>query len=206
MTTTAKDLIQRAVARSTKNDPDKLASRKELVRALSDYLRTLYVEVAEVDDEYFGFEDDVTGASGVFAIPSNMIAVFLVKDADGEEVAIVPFRDVDTDIAPRVYQIGTNLYTVGETDDPADAAVLTLFGALLHPELDPTAAWDAADNTLDATWPERHNEVLIRELARLLAFKGGRPEEAVALAGERDEAKALLLAEARLRAQSRASR
>lgn len=206
MTTTAKDLIQRAFARSTKNDPDKLANRKELIRALSDYVRGLYIDVAEVDEEFFQTSSAVTGVSGVWALPSTMIQPFVVLDADGDEVAVVPFRDQDAEIAPRVYQRGRSLYTVGETDDPATAAVLTIYGSLKHPALDPDAAWDAAGNTLDSSWPEDHNEILVCELARYLAFKGGRPDEAKALEGEREAAKALLIGEATLRAKSRTER
>lgn len=206
MSTTAKDLIQRAFGKSTKNDPDKLALRKEMVRVLSDYIRALYVEVAEVDEEFFPTSGDVTGSAGVWALPAAMIAPFRVLDASDDEVAIVPFRDVDAEIAPRVYQLGQSLYTVGETGDPATSAVLTIHGSMMHPALDPDEAWDHADNTLDATWPERHNELLIRELARYLARKGGRPDEAAALGEEVAAAKDLLLAEAALRAKARTER
>lgn len=206
MTTTAKDLIQRAFGKRTANDPDRLASRPEMIRALSDYIRQLYVEVAELDEEFFPTSSDVTGVAGVWAIPSTIIAVFRVLDANGDEVSIVPFRDPDADVAPRVYQRGTNLYTVGETGDPATTAVLTLHGTLVHPELDQTALWDATANTLDASWPERHNELLVRELARYLAFKGGRAAEAESLGLERDAAKALLIGEAKVRAKVRLAR
>lgn len=206
MTTTAKDLIIRAVARRTANDPDKTAGRPELIRALSDYLRQIYVQVAEVDIEFFGTSSDVTGASGVWAIPSTMIAVFDVRDSDDEAVSVVPFRDKDADIPPRVYQLGSSLYTVGETDDPGASAVLTLYGAALHAALDPTAVWDDAANTLESSWPERHNDLLVAVLARYLAFKGGRPTDVQEHDGEVTAAKALLFAEAELRAKTRSAR
>lgn len=206
MSTTAKDLIQRAVARSTRNDPDKTASRKELIRALSDFIRPLYVAVAEVDEEFFPTESDVTGSSGVWALPSTMIAPFYVEDADGVEVSIVPLTDRDADIAPRVYQQGTSLYTVGETGDPAGSEVLTIIGSFLHSALDPDEAWDHADNTLSSTWPERHNDLLVSVLARYLAVKREDAAEIAELAEEVKAGKALLLAEAELRARARVMR
>lgn len=195
MTTTAKDLIQRAVARSNKNDFGRSITAKELIPVLSDYLRQLYVDVAAADPQFFAASSPVAGSAGAWTTPTDAIVVFRILDAEGDEVAIVPFKDPDSELQPRLYELGRSFYSVTGDTDPAAGATLTFHYAMVHPALNAAAAWDHADNTLHASWTERHNALLIAELARYMAVKGGRAEEAELFAEEVKRGRDLLMAE-----------
>lgn len=214
MSTTAKDVIQAAIGRRTANDPDVLASTKELIRFLDRKVKAVYVEVAGVQPLFFGASAAMTPDGTKWDRPSDAIVVPKLESSGdagngddavltaGDKVSIVPLQDSDADIAPRVYQLGSSFYSVGETGDPSASTngdELTAYYAKRHPDLDPDQDPDHANNTLDATWRDDHSDLLIAHMARYLAVKDGRGGDEIAeLEEEIEDRKAALLTEARL--------
>lgn len=185
MSTTAKDIIEAAYARRTANHPEKLATKSELISVLSRFLQRISADVAKVNPWYFSTQEDVTGSSGVWDRPASAVVVMHVENASGTEVSIVPFRQRDAEMAPRIYPLGRTFKTVGEASDPSGSDVLTFTFSERLDALDSTAQWDAAANTLADTWPEHHNDLLADHLAAYLAIKDGRADsELAALSGE----------------------
>lgn len=192
MATTAKDLIQPALAARTANDPGKLAGTSELIRRLSSRLRLLYAEANRTNPWYFATSLNVSPSASRWARPagSAVLRVYDTGSADPVDgrVYIVSLHDVEAELAPRIYPLGRDYYSVGRSGDPdASGDSLTFVMARLHAALDPTAAWDAAANTLEGAWPEHHNDLLITFLELYLARKDGRQADVAVLEPEYGE-------------------
>lgn len=206
MATTAADIISGAYARRTANDPGKLASDRELVSVLSRFLRRVYSDVAKVSPEFFAkISSAVAPASNKWPRPTDAVTIFKVElEATGVEVHRTPFLDKQAEVPPAIYELGRSFYSVGRAADvangiPADpnsaTESLKFYYSMMHPALSPATAPSAL--TLDASWPEHHNELLVLYLARYLAMKDGRnADEVTTLTVEIDDSHALLLEEA----------
>lgn len=196
MSTTARDLITAAYAHRTANDPDKLAKTAELIRVLERKLLAVYAHVHEINPWFFSKSAAVVGVSSTWARPTDASRVLWIHsgaDPVAGRVNIVPFRNVEADLAPRLYQLGRTFYPTGHASDPTGTASLTFVYAFQHPALDSTLAWDHATNTLDDSWPEHYNDLLVLPIAKYLAQKDGRsPTEIGLLEEERKELLALL--------------
>lgn len=213
MATTCKLIIESAWARRTANDPDKLATGKELVRVIDRKLKQVYAKVGKVSRRFFATTSNVTPDGTKWVRPSDAIAVLWVESGgaagtgadrkitpNGTRVYITPFSNRDAEVSPRIYPLGRNYLTEGGASNPSASAngdVLTFTYAKRHPDLAPDSATDASANTLDSTWPEHYNDILIAHVARYLAIKDGRPAtELTPLDIEIKELEDLLLAEA----------
>jgi hypothetical protein len=173
--TTAEQLIEKAWSRSAFNDPDDDASPAELISVLDRVLKGVYSLAAGINRWYFAEETTVAPASSKWAIPTDATVVHLIQTTARVRVHEVPRLDTAAARAPRVYRLGRAYYTVGGVGDPSSTAdSLILTHSVQHPNLDPAAAASAAVNTLDASWPEHFNGLLIAELARFLAAKDER--------------------------------
>ena len=184
MATTCKDIIEAAYARSSFNDPDKLATNAELIGVIDRRMKQLYSIVADHNPLYFGATQTVVGSSGTWARPADAELVFRIETQAGEEVHIVPFEDRSAEMPPRVYEFGQKYYSVGQSGDPQPTDQLKFYYSKRHPSLDPTKPPSDAANTLDATWPEQFNDLVVLHVAKYLATKDGRPEEVALLTQE----------------------
>lgn len=195
MTTTAKDLITAAYAHRTANDPDKLATKGELVSVLSRKLRAIYARAHEANPYFFSKTAEVVGVGGTWDRPEDAARVLWIysgADPVAGRVRIVPFRDIEAELPPRLYQLGLTFHPTGHDADPSGTDPLTFVYAFTHPDLDPVQLWDTEANTLDESWPEHYNDILVLRIAKYLAAKDGRaPTELAALEAEHTELLAL---------------
>lgn len=188
MTTTAKKLIEAAYARSSANDPDKLATDSELIAVIDRRLKHIYSFAARRNPFYFGETASVVGDGTKWPRPTNAELIFKVEadgaagtGADrkimtvGAEVHIVPFEDREAEHAPRVYQLGRAYYSVSLAATDPSASVngdkIKFFSARRHASLDPALPSDDAANTLEADWPETFNDLLSLHIAKYLNIK-----------------------------------
>lgn len=182
MSTTVQDLIDRALQRSSFNDSG-IATDAEFIRQVDmglkiAYQRAFTVQVeAGLEPNYYGKLGSMVGSAGVFTPPADAIAVYHIQEADGTEVRVVNQNDADAELAPRLYRRGVAFNTPGATDDPGATDTLTIWYAQTHPDLDDTLATTHATNTLDASWRESHNSLLVADLCAFLAQKDGRDVE-----------------------------
>ena len=134
---------------------------------------------------------DCTSAIGVayplttvgWARPANAESVWRIE-ADtgtvpttdtGTEVCVVPFDDKTAESGkPSVYEFGQQFYGAGNSLDPTSGTLQFFYSRR------PT---DPANlgATLDSSWLEQFNEILILEVAAYLALKDGRGDEYQAL-------------------------
>lgn len=203
MATTCKQIIEAAYARSTFNDPDKLATNAELVGVVDRRLKQLYSVVARENPLYFGKRSAATVASQrsgetVFswARPSDAELIFRLEAGApgtagvltaGKEIHIVPFEDQAAEMSPKVYEFGQRYYSPDGSGDPEPSATgdtVVFFYSKRHPDLDSSVATDHASNTLDGSWPEQFNDLVVLHVARYLATKDQRGEEVQVLMTE----------------------
>jgi hypothetical protein len=189
MSTTAKQIIEAAYSRSTFNDPDKLATNAELIGVIDRRLKQLYSIAARANPTYFGKSADVVGVASAYARPTDAELVMRIEGSvgtvtDGTEVSIVPFEDRNAEMAPVVYLFGSNYISPGGSGNPAATDTLTFSYSKRHPNLDTTLASDHSTNTLDSSWPEQFNDLLVLHVAKYLAAKDNRTTEISVLAAE----------------------
>lgn len=201
MATTCKDLIDAAYARSTFNDPDKLATDAELIGVIDRRHKQLYSMAAEYNPVYFGKSENVQASSSAWTWPDQAELIFRVEvgttannQTSGTLVRVVPIEDQEADIKPSVYQMGRSYYTTDSTElDPTASTGddLLFYYSKRAYDLDDTIAPDAntgntvtsetdQGNIIDSTWPEQFNDLIVLHIAKYLSIKDGRAGEEIA--------------------------
>jgi hypothetical protein len=189
MATTARDIINAAYSRSTFNDPDKLATESELIGVIDRRMKQLYSIVARHNPLYFGasLAQPYSAPAGGWPRPADAELVVRISNPGGGEVHIVPFDDREAEMAPRVYQFGQVYRSVGATGDPANSGSLTFFYSKRHKDLVSSESATTTNNTLEASWPEQFNDLIVLHVARYLSTKDQRVEEVQVLMAEAAE-------------------
>jgi len=167
MPTSVQQLIEAAYARSSANDPGKLAEDLELIGFTNRLYQAMYAAMAAASPEQFLTRVSVTLAGGVGGLPDETIDVRRVQSASGLRVNISPIEELDRlwQFAPVVFQEGNNLVSRGGVGDPGPADVLTAWVVAPPPTLD-----DLAD-LLDLKFATRFVELLVLEIAIYLDTK-----------------------------------
>jgi hypothetical protein len=186
VTTTPEDLIEAAYAKSLKNNPGQIATEStELLQLVIRMLRKFYAISARVNPTYFASSSQVAapGSGLPWARPEGAESIFRIENPSAAEVVVVPFDDRTAEEGkPAVYRMGKNFYEAGNTPDPDPASDALTFWYTKRPT-DPANL----TATIDATWEEQFNELVILEIAAYLSNKDGRAEELGQLAAERDD-------------------
>ncbi|UCC92569.1 MAG: hypothetical protein JSW25_07845 [Thermoplasmata archaeon] len=186
VTTTPQDIFESAYAKSTKNNPGAIATdATELLNLVNRIIRKMYVVAARVNPGYFGVITQVSapGTGLPWARPEGAESVFRIETVGGAEVVVVPYDDrVAEENTPAVYRIGKNYYAAGNASDPDPSTDALNFWTSKRPT-------DAAltTSTIDSTWEEQFNELLILEVALYLAKKDGRGDEVALFEADRQE-------------------
>lgn len=166
--TTASDLIQAGYARSTANDPGKLATDLELLGRLNRSYQGLYALAARQRPDSFTTVALVTlDALASFVLPTDYIDVLPITNAAGKRVHLIPARETMRlyHVAPCLYQKGNTIVSRGNAGDPVTGDVLTV------PQLASAAPLVALSTAVDAKFPTRHHECLVNDLALYLDAK-----------------------------------
>jgi len=169
MTTTAQMILEAAYARSTANDPGKLATDNELLGRLTRSYQGLWALAARQRPDEFATIQAIQflGATVAFVLPTDLIEVRRLQNAGGATVHLIPAAEITRlwHIPPCVYRTGGTLYSRGKTGDPVAGDILTawllLAGAVLN----------TLSSVLDPAFPTRHVEILINDLALYLDAK-----------------------------------
>jgi hypothetical protein len=186
MATTCRTLIEAAWNSSAANDPDTLATKSELIGVIDRRLKQLYIIAARYNPFFFGTTSSVTGDGTKWARPTDAELV-ITAYGDGTaggggdakltgtpEVSIVPFNDQDSELSPKIYQLGRDYYSAGSASDPSastDGDKIKFYYAKQPADLDPSLDWEHATNTLATDWPEQFNDLLVLHLAYYMALK-----------------------------------
>lgn len=185
VTTTPRDIIDAAYPRSKKNKPGLNAAESTELRLLvGRALRSIYTAAARVNRFFFADEQQVAYQAPGWARPENAESIIGIRKTTGAPVITVdPLdRNMEPDLAA-VYEIGQIFRAPGNPQDPTPADSLVFVFAKAA---DIPASLTA---TLDPTWVERFNDLLIDEVAIYLAMKdieNQRQAEATMLRQDRD--------------------
>lgn len=199
MATPVQFFIDAGYARSTANDPNLLALPGEIVAQVNLVVQELYVRAKEINPLYFLDSEDVDPDGAGWARPTLALNVLAVERvADEVPVHVVPFNDrFEAALPPRIYRVGATAYrSVGEALDPDPAVppagdTLRVWYATAHPAL------TAPASVLDASWPERHNDLIVLEVAKYLALKDKARGDLAGIEADLEKAYALFDADLR---------
>lgn len=206
MATLAQTILEGAWSLRTANDPDKLATKRELLLVLQNFLQWMSGWITRRNPEFLGtWSAEAFATLGVWSPPSSLSTVLAAKSgtggatkilAAGVRIYIVPRTDLQAEIAPAIYRDGVGYKTRGGTGDPVSDATgdkVSFLTAGRFASLDITKDPSDVSNTLDARWPEAYNTLPMLYLGKYLARKDGRDaNELGAIQGEIDSMLALL--------------
>lgn len=181
MATTMKQLIDAAHAISTFNDGSKTATVEELVAVVNRYMKTLYSFAATKNKYAFATTATVAGAAGAWAKPTDAELVIQAALEDGTEVSILPVEDKEAELPPSIYLLGASYYPCGRASDPdpaLDSIVFTYSARHTDLATEGLTRVQAEALLLDPSWPEQFNDLPVLHLARYMARKDGRYDEA----------------------------
>ncbi len=169
MSTTAQQIIESAIARSSANDSGKLTVDGEMIAHLNRKYQSIMARMAMLGGDNIVAKQSVTfaGAPASFTLPTDIIDIVRLETSTGGRTYLIPVRDKDRSwvIAPAVFRQGNTIVSRGANGDPAAGDTWTLFYK------DAPATISALNSTLDARFPVRFENALVVDLALYMAVK-----------------------------------
>lgn len=175
MATTIQQILSRATSFSSANGLQSLTNdNAEIINRVASDERQLFDLAAAMNSYYFATTAAVTSSSGSSARtittsaltpPVGRLLRFVL--ASGTEVNQVDLRDVDAELAPRYYVLGTTLV---EVDNDWSASSGTVSGTLTYVKR-PTVLSTTGALTQTVTLPDEFVDILELKLAYYLAHK-----------------------------------
>lgn len=166
---TAQEWIEAAYARSTANDPGKLAVDAELLGHLDRFYQRIYPLFAKARPDEAGTRGTwvMSGTPAAFTIPVETFAITSLHLASGGQVHLIPVHEKERrwHIAPAVMRVGAQLVSRAMTGDPVNGTSLSVV------YLDPPAPLVALNATVDTRFPTRHHQLCVDALALYLDTK-----------------------------------
>jgi hypothetical protein len=177
---TVLEVLAGAYAKSTKNQPDDLATVAGAhIAVVNHRVRALFALTARVNPFFYAVNSAVAMVGNRWARPAAAEAVFWIE-MNGNEVAVVPFNDREAEPnMPSLYMLGGHYYAAGNPGDPSNENLTFYYS-------DRSTALVAIGDSIDARFPDSVLELLEYEVATYLALKDDRAGELSSLQGERD--------------------
>lgn len=167
--TTAQQIVEAAYARSTDNDPGKLAVDAELISHLNrDYQARFGLWSLKAGDAAVASVSlTLLGPPAGATLPTDIIDIDRIEDTLGSRINLVPINEKNRafHLAPVVYRQGLALLSRGQTGDPSIGQTLVVF------HNDAPAPLTALSSVLDSRYPARFEMLLILGLAIYLDTK-----------------------------------
>lgn len=167
--TTAQQIVEAAYARSTANDPGKLATDAELLGRGNRTYQGLWSLASRQRPDEFAVVQTLTlsGSDAHVALPVDLVDVHRLRNASQATVHLIPAAELDRlwHIAPSMYRTSQTLYSRGKAGDPVAGDVLQAWVLLAGTTL------SALASVIDPAFPTRHVELLINDLALYLDAK-----------------------------------
>lgn len=167
--TTAQQILEAAYARSTANDPGKLAIDAELLGRLNRSYQGLYALAARQRPDDFAVQTpaQLLGALAQYTLPADLIEIRRIETTALVKVHLIPMTEKDRGwhIAPSMYRAGNILYSRLLTGDPAAGTLVYLWLVTAGTPL------VALGSVVDVAYPTRHIDILVNDLALYLDAK-----------------------------------
>lgn len=167
---TVQQIVEAAYARSTDNDPGKLAVDAELIAHLNrDFQARFAIWSLKAGDAAVASVVLTMGAvsPATVSLPTDLIDIDRIETTPGNKVNLIPVNEKDRSwhLAPALYRSGLSLVSRGQAGDPFPGQTLTLF----HNSAPATLS--ALSDILDSRYPARFELLLILGLALYLDTK-----------------------------------
>lgn len=167
--TTVQQIIEAAYARSTDNDPGKLAVDAELIAHLNRDYRARFAlwSLKAGDAAIASVALALAGIPASATLPTDIIDIDRIEDAAGNKINLVPINEKNRawHAAPAVYRQGLSVISRMQSGDPGVGQTLTLFYN------DAPATLAALTDSLDLRYPTRFEMLLVLGLAMYLDTK-----------------------------------
>lgn len=179
------EILEGAYGTSKKNQPTELADEAvELTQVVFRSLSGMYAIAARFNPYYFGVVVTTVPSGGAgWVIPTGALVIPLVETVTGVEVDIVPWNERASADLPAIAHLGNWFRPVGgppPSPDPASESIDIYYSKAADEPADENA-------TIDVTWPEQFDDLLVHEVAVYLSLKDNRPEEIQGLMARRDQ-------------------
>jgi len=187
MSTTAQQIIDRAIQRSALNNPD-LVPTAQLLQYITLFERQAYMRAARINPDYFG-KDAATATRAAFtdswdlaATPGDVgvltraevqtIAGSVSGVAAGDKVKLIGLRWPEIDVSPRAYVRGRKIFGYANELGASTPNMVTVLKVYYSPI--PAAV---AITTQSLTIPDEWADMVAVPLSRLLAARDRRLDE-----------------------------
>jgi len=187
MSTTAQQIIDRAIQRSALNNPD-LVPTAQLLQYITLFERQAYMRAARINPDYFG-KDAATAIRAAFtdswdlaATPGDVgvltraevqtIAGSVSGVAAGDKVKLIGLRWPEIDVSPRAYVRGRKIFGYANELGASTPNMVTVLKVYYSPI--PAAV---AITTQSLTIPDEWADMVAVPLSRLLAARDRRLDE-----------------------------
>lgn len=191
MATTAQDIINRAVQRSTLNNPD-LVPTAQLLQYISQFERALYLRGARINPDYFGKDAstatraattdawDLAATPGDVGLLTRAEVLTIVGSVSGvsvgQKIDLVLHRMQEVGVPPRAYVRGRKISQVGTELGTNGSNLVTVAKVFYSPI--PAAVTSL---TQSLTVPDEWTDLVVLPLARTLAARDRRLDEIPAI-------------------------
>ena len=198
MANTAQAVLEAAYARSSGNDPGKLASDAEMLAHMNRIFQRTWAMLAKARPDEFvtSVTWTLSGNPASVALPTDVIDVVGILNATGAQVHLIEASERFRlwHMAPCLYRLGMTLTSRQKAGDPTAGDVLT---ATIT---DAPTALTLLTTVIDSRWPTRHLQVLIDLVGVYLSAKdsGRSPSDRDAMLGELRQSAAALALDYRL--------
>jgi len=188
MTILAQDVIDAAIQRSSLNNPD-LVPNAQLLTYLSSFERKAFIDAARINPDFYGQEADTavradnTDSWDLTVTPGNVAAVAKAEVsaitgavsgvAVGDKVRLVSKRYPEIEVPPRAYIRGQKIFPFKD-ELGADGTNFVTTLSVFYSEL-PAKITDLSQALM---LPDEWQQVVILPLARVLAMRDRRDQEA----------------------------
>jgi hypothetical protein len=163
------DFIEAAYASSTANDPGKLSVDLELINHINRTFQLRYALWSKAVGDTASDTPLVLTFSGTpptVSLPTDLIGIDRFEIA-GTKGYLIPIAEKERGwhLAPSIYRQGLSLVSRGQTGDPVNGTVMTLW-------IDDTpATLSSLSSVIDIRFPVRFHNLLILDLALYLDSK-----------------------------------
>lgn len=168
MSTTAQQLIEAGYAKSTANDPGKLAVDIELLAELDRTFQLRYAlwSSAADDGSLSSIALTFAGTPASVTLPTDIIDVDRLE-IGGEKANLIPVAEKERlwHLPPAIYRQGLSLISRGHSGDPVNGTALTLWLD------DAPASITALNSVIDVRFPVRFHKLLTLDIALYLDTK-----------------------------------
>lgn len=187
MATTAQEIVNRAMQRSSMNDPA-LVPTEQLLQYITTNERALYLRAGRVNPDYFGVEAntaartlatdywDLAATPGDVALLTRaevaVITGSVIGVSVGTKVELVLHRLQEVAVPPRAYVRGRRITQIGTELGTNDTNLVTTLKVFYSPVPPPVTSL-----TQSVSAPDEWTELIVLPIARILAMRDRRLDE-----------------------------